>query len=205
MKDYQTVDGEFQIKYEILHSVFICTLMGIESFEQGIDFCRKVSKKYSDATHNCYAVITNDSQKCSDDGEPQGTAGQPILQVIKNNRLINVACVVTRYFGGIKLGAGGLVQAYTKSVADCIKESKIVIKTLSFIGKLSLDYNEYSLFNGFIKSNNFLITSTEYGDLVEVTFALPVDKKQLFDDTIAKLTSGKKQIEYITEDYFIFP
>jgi uncharacterized YigZ family protein len=204
MNDYQTVDGEFQTKYEILRSVFICTTKGISSFDEGMEFCREVSKKYNNATHNCYAIITFDSQKFSDDGEPQGTAGQPIIQVLKNNNLVNIACVVTRYFGGIKLGAGGLVGAYTKSVADCLKEAKIVTKTKSVQGKLILDYNEFSLFNKYIQSNNFMIIDTKYHDIVELTFAVPIQKKLAVEEKVASITAGKKQIEWLNEDYYVY-
>ncbi|HKL74197.1 MAG TPA: YigZ family protein [Clostridia bacterium] len=204
MSNYKTVQGEFQTKYEILRSVFICTTKGVESFEQGIEFYREIAKKYSNATHNCYALTTCDSQKFSDDGEPQGTAGQPILQVIKNNNLINVVCVVTRYFGGIKLGTGGLVSAYTKSVADCLKEATIVTKTKSLEGKIVLDYNEFSAVNNYIKSNNFIVLDTVYNDLVELSIALPYCAKQEFNDTISRITAGKKEIEYIKETYHVY-
>lgn len=204
MNNYQTVDGEFQTKYEILRSVFICTTKGINSFDEGMDFFREISKKYSNATHNCYAILTSDSQKFSDDGEPQGTAGQPILQVIKNNNLINIACVVTRYFGGVKLGAGGLVSAYTKSCADCIKEAKIITKTKSLQGKIILDYNEFSIFNKYIQSNNFILQDAIYHDLVELKFAVPILEKQNVEDMASSITSGKKQIEWIGENYFTY-
>lgn len=203
--DYQTIDGEYQAKYEILHSVFICNIKGIASFIEGMDYCRNISHKYSDATHNCYAIITvNGEQKFSDDGEPQGTAGQPIMQVIKKRNLTNIVVVVTRYFGGIKLGAGGLVSAYTQCVADGIAVAKIITKTQSLIGKIILDYNEFSAVNSYIHSNNYIITNTVYNDVVELTFALPVEKRQQAEERISKITLGKKYVNWDSEDYFVF-
>ncbi|NLL56339.1 MAG: YigZ family protein [Clostridiales bacterium] len=204
MNEYLTIDSECQTTYEILRSVFLCTIKGIDSFDEGLEFCRHVAKKYTTATHNCYAIITFDSQKFSDDGEPQGTAGQPILQVLKNNSLYNVACVVTRYFGGIKLGAGGLVSAYTKSVTECLKNAKVIKKVKSYQGKLILDYNEFAQFNNYLLSNNYIITNAVYHDTVEIDFAVPTNVKQAVQDMVSSITAGKKSIDWIGQNYFVY-
>jgi len=203
--EYRTADGEFQTRYEILRSVFICTTRGVNSFEEGMEFCRAVAKKYSDATHNCYAINALDGQKFSDDGEPQGTGGQPIMQVIKNKGLVNVACVVTRYFGGIKLGAGGLCGAYTKSAAECLDVAKVVTKKLSCEAELRLDYNEYAVFNALAKNRGYIVTNTDYHDFVDTTFVFPVGKKEEVEEEVKRLTSGKKQLKILRETFFAYP
>lgn len=203
--DYQTIDGEFQATYEILHSVFICSIKGVNTFSEGMDFCKTIARKYNEATHNCYAVCINTGeQKFSDDGEPQGTAGQPMMQVLKKRNLTNVAAVVTRYFGGIKLGAGGLVSAYTQSVADGIAAAKTIIKTHSAAGKIILDYNEYPQVSNYLRGNNYIVVNTVYNDNVEVTFALPISGKEFAEEKISQITSGKKRIVWGQEDYLTF-
>lgn len=122
-------NGEHEIIIE--KSRFICTMKKIENEEEAIVFIRELKKKYWDASHNCSAFIINQSQQRSnDDGEPSGTAGLPMLEVLRKNNLFNVVAVVTRYFGGIKLGAGGLVRAYTKSVSETLLKIGLAEKNL---------------------------------------------------------------------------
>lgn len=122
-------NGEHEIIIE--KSRFICTMKKIENEEEAIVFIRELKKKYWDASHNCSAFIINQSQQRSnDDGEPSGTAGLPMLEVLRKNNLFNVVAVVTRYFGGIKLGAGGLVRAYTKSVSETLLKIGLAEKIL---------------------------------------------------------------------------
>lgn len=121
------------VRHEIVieKSRFICTLKKVADEEEAQDFIKAVKKEYWDATHNCSAYIIDDkAQRSSDDGEPSGTAGIPMLEVLRKNKLTNTAAVVTRYFGGIKLGAGGLVRAYTNSVAEAVVCSGIAEKVL---------------------------------------------------------------------------
>lgn len=121
------------VRHEIVieKSRFICTLKKVANEEEAQDFIKAVKKEYWDATHNCSAYIIDDkAQRSSDDGEPSGTAGIPMLEVLRKNKLTNTAAVVTRYFGGIKLGAGGLVRAYTNSVAEAVVCSGIAEKVL---------------------------------------------------------------------------
>ncbi|MGL5207238.1 MAG: YigZ family protein, partial [Acidaminococcaceae bacterium] len=119
---------DFQHEIVIDKSRFICTLKKVATEEEAQEFIKEIKKKYWDATHNCSAYIVGETgmaQRSSDDGEPSGTAGLPMLEVLRKNHLHNVAAVVTRYFGGIKLGAGGLVRAYTNSVATAIEGAGI--------------------------------------------------------------------------------
>ena len=131
---YATIDRAYEVVTEVCKSKFICKLVPIESLEDGLAFVQKIKKEYSDARHNCYALIgtpESNEMKYSDDGEPSGTAGQPMMTALQKNGLYGVACVVTRYFGGIKLGAGRLAQTYLKSVVDTINQAEIIDKKLS--------------------------------------------------------------------------
>ena len=189
--EYLTVDGEATATYEIQRSVFICSVKGIENYEEGVAYYKEIAKKYSDATHNCYAIVCRDGQqKFFDDGEPQGTAGMPILQVLKKSDLSNVVAVVTRYFGGIKLGAGGLVASYTKSCADAITAAKIT-KVL-FCDKISVyaPYSDYKRITDVVKTRG-IIDSTEFSDEVTINFSVPVEDTEKLMESLNELTAGK--------------
>lgn len=137
-----TVKEENTYELEIKKSKFISKIYKVNSVDEANDILSNLRKEYSDATHHCYAYIINDSKKSSDDGEPGGTAGIPILQVLDKQNLNYVLCVVIRYFGGIKLGAGGLVRAYTKSISELIKNSNIVELIPGVKIKLTTSYEE---------------------------------------------------------------
>lgn len=133
-----TIQRDYVKEIIIEKSRFICTLKKVESEEEAQEFIKAMKKQYWDATHNCSAYIIDSlAQRSSDDGEPSGTAGVPMLEVLRKNDLVGTACVVTRYFGGIKLGAGGLVRAYSGSVAGALKEcglaQKVLMSTYSFM------------------------------------------------------------------------
>ena len=126
---YFTIDGLTENTTVIERSKFICALKGIENEEQAKEFIASVKKQHSLANHNCYAYIADEKgliQKFSDDGEPQGTAGMPMLEILRAKGLYKTVAVVTRYFGGVKLGTGGLVRAYSGAVSDCAEKAKIL-------------------------------------------------------------------------------
>lgn len=124
MKEFTTIgNAEYTIENVIDKSRFIAAAVHVDTSEQAAEFVESKRRKYYDATHNCYAYIVGDKAKFSDDGEPQGTAGMPIYECIKNNGLDCVCVVVTRYFGGVKLGAGGLVRAYSGACADVLRSA----------------------------------------------------------------------------------
>ena len=142
MKDFLTIrDGIFRHEFVVEKSRFISFACRVSTVEQANFFIADVSKKHYDATHNCYAFVTAESRKFSDDGEPQGTAGLPILGAIQGKGLENVAVVVTRYFGGIKLGAGGLVRAYGKAAAAVLDEAVQVRVLACVAAEIKCDYS----------------------------------------------------------------
>lgn len=205
MESYFTLQNEYEHKLEIKRSVFICNIKGITNYDEGIDYFKNISKKYSDATHNCYALRTiDDKQKFFDDGEPSGTAGQPILQALKNNDLYNTIAIVTRYFGGIKLGVGGLASAYTQVVTEAIKEATLVEKVLSSKGKIKVSYTEIATLNSYAKDTKVLLLDTQYTDNIEIVLACPIEAKEDIQTFISALTSGREEIEWLENDYFIY-
>lgn len=141
MKEYTTIQGENTVEIVIEKSRFIATAIHVDSVEEVQEFIASKRKKYFDATHNCYGYIIGDKAKFSDDGEPQGTAGMPIYECIKNSKIDHVCVVVTRYFGGIKLGAGGLVRAYSGSCAEALKTATKVYMTDCTIAEVVVDYS----------------------------------------------------------------
>jgi len=190
------IDSIYTNEIVILKSRFITSIYKVESIDEVNDILNKTRKKYYDASHNCYGYILGDRaeiQKCSDDGEPQKTAGFPILDVLKKNDVTNILCIVTRYFGGTLLGAGGLVRAYSESCSECLKKAKILIKKELNTLIVKLDYSSY---NTLISSlRDIIILDTSYAS--DITIKLAVDNNRL-DSTIQSInniTKGNALIE----------
>ena len=163
--------------YELVieKSRFICHIERLESREQAYEFIKKIKKEYWDATHNCAAFIigeNGDIQGSSDDGEPSGTAGIPMLEVLKKQQLHDVGVVVTRYFGGIKLGAGGLVRAYAKSVSGAIQQVGIVEKVAVVEYSFSVPLAECGrILNCLYQQDSFQVKTVEYNELAKFSIA----------------------------------
>lgn len=163
----------------IKKSKFITFTFNINNIEEAKNKLDELNDKYKDATHICYAYIVNCNEKCSDDNEPSGTAGMPILNVLKKENLNNVLCVVIRYFGGIKLGAGGLVRAYSKACKDCLK---IVDLKKGFLIEIIFDYIYESKINYYL--NNSIIENKEFKD--KITYIVKI-KEEDYDKIIVNL------------------
>ena len=177
MSDFKTVAaGEvFGATYEVNKSKFLSHIMHVDTEESARAFVMTIRKKYFDATHNCSAWILGergDKQKSNDDGEPGGTAGNPILETIKKNSLTNCAVVVTRYFGGIKLGAGGLIRAYSHTAALGISASKIVQMTAFRKISVTLEYNFLATVENFLRQKKIRVANTDYADVVTLELLL---------------------------------
>ena len=178
-------------------SKFITTLFRVETVEEIQEILASTRKKYYDATHNCYAYIINDgnNQKCSDDGEPSKTAGSPMLDSLKKNNLTDILAITTRYFGGIKLGAGGLIRAYSSSVSEAIKLASLIeTKTLA-IYNVEIDYSTYNRLTDFL--SKYLIKNTDYASNITVSVALFDEEIDNFLEQIKNLTFGKASINFI--------
>ncbi len=181
MTNFRTVaDGEvFGAAYEINKSKFLAHIRHVDDETSAREFVQAVKKKYFDATHNCSAWILGergDKQKSNDDGEPGGTAGNPILETLKKNSLTDCAAVVTRYFGGIKLGAGGLIRAYSHTAALGVAASKIVEMTAFRKLSLTLEYNFLATVENFLRNKKIRVANTDYADVVTTeVLLLPAD------------------------------
>ena len=177
LKKYKTIDSDdvFKAEYEINKSKFIAHVKYVEEEESAKEFLQQLKKKYYDATHNCSAWVlgvNGDKQKSNDDGEPGGTAGNPILETIKKNELTNVMIVVTRYFGGIKLGAGGLIRAYSHTAALGISASKVVTMTPMQRLSITINYNLLASVENWIRNKNISVEDKDYSENVTLTLLL---------------------------------
>ena len=160
--------------YIIKKSKFITYLYNVNNVSEINSILDKLKKEYKDSTHICYAYILTSTEKCSDDGEPSGTAGLPILNILKKNNLMNTLAVVIRYFGGIKLGAGGLTRAYSNSVNDTIKLTNIVTLEEKYIVELTFNYDNLKLVDYML--NDKTIIDKKYDDNIVYTFYLDQDE-----------------------------
>lgn len=194
----KSIEETIQHTLVIKKSEFICTLIPLndeEKINETIDFYKE---KYKDATHNCVAYLVGTKERANDDGEPSGTAGLPMLNVLKKQELNNIIAIVTRYFGGIKLGAGGLTRAYTQAVAEALKEANIVEKHLIDVYDVSIDYSFTKKFEHLLKVNDIECLNKEYNE--QVTYHLYIDDLSFFD-TIQDLTSNRYSKEFIKKEY----
>ena len=183
MDEFKTIEKEVESELIEKKSKFIASIFKVNSVKEADEKLLEVKKRYYDAKHNCYTyrVIENDRiiEKSSDDGEPSGTAGAPMLNILKQNNLCNILIVVTRYFGGILLGTGGLVRAYSRSTQDVIEKSNIVLKESGYKINIEIEYKELEKLKYFCKKNEIKITNIQYLENVIVTIELRKDKEQL--------------------------
>lgn len=207
MDFYLSATGETTHEIVIQRSRFICTLKRIDGFDDALSFVKSVKKKYSDATHNCYAFISNAAgteQRFSDDGEPQGTAGQPMLEVLKKKGISMTAAVVTRYFGGVKLGAGGLVSAYTRAVAETVENAKIVKNVVGVSLEIKCGYEMYNALLQALKDKVFATLSTDFADNVKMTIAVPKEDADNIEKDITCALLGQVSVLKGATAYYVF-
>ncbi|GAA3631588.1 YigZ family protein [Lactobacillus hamsteri] len=181
----------------IKKSKFIASLARTRTVDEANEFIQKISKQHHDATHNTYAYtigLNDDQVKASDNGEPSGTAGIPELKALQLMNLKNVTVVVTRYFGGIKLGAGGLIRAYSNSVTQGVEHIGVVKRVLQQELIFSVPYNRFDEIDHFIKQNKVFVSDTQYGVNVTIKVFLDEDDLNDFKDKIINLLSG--QVEF---------
>ena len=186
-------------------SRFICTVLAVNTEDEAIVFIEKMRKQYWDATHNCFAYVIGERQqiqRCSDDGEPSGTTGRPMLDVLLGNKLSNAAVVVTRYFGGTLLGTGGLVRAYSKSTQVGLENSVVFEKCCGKQVSISTDYNGIGKLQYIAATMELHTLDTEYTDKVVVKLLVPEDKLDEMDKKVTEATSGKAKIEIEDTVYY---
>lgn len=205
LSKYFTVNKESG-SHEIViqKSRFIGTIKRVESEEEAQSFIQEIKKKYYDATHNCSAYIIGEHdqiQKANDDGEPSGTAGVPMLEVLKKQHLKDTAVVVTRYFGGIKLGAGGLIRAYGSSTSETLKTVGIVKRQLMKGYSLTVDYTLLGKLENELRKSKYILETINYLENVSFIVFVEDGQEQEFQDWMIDLTSGQATIEPIEEKY----
>ena len=190
----RTIKEDGQVQEEIKKSPFICHAKRVYSEEEARAFITTIKKEHYKATHNCSAFIIGERseiKRTSDDGEPSGTAGVPMLGVLENHNLTNVCVVVTRYFGGIKLGAGGLIRAYAGSVALAVKEIGIVeIKEQAGI-QIQMSYAQYQEYGNFLKEHNLMELETNFTDQVETIIFVDKEDKEDIKSSLIEFFNGK--------------
>lgn len=198
LERYLTVRGPGKKEIVIRKSRFIGHAMPVESEEEALAFIESIRKEHWDATHNCYAYIIGERdqwQKQSDDGEPSGTAGKPILEVIRNRGLKNTVIVVTRYFGGILLGAGGLIRAYADGAVAAIEAAGPVEKVLHRSVWLHIDYTWYGKVENELRNRGILRGETKFSDIVSVECLPAAAEAEAFINWMTDLTQGQAVIE----------
>lgn len=195
--EFRTIKEDGQVQEEIKKSRFICHIKRVTTEDEARNFIQSVKKEHYKATHNCSAFILgerSEMKRSSDDGEPNGTAGVPMLGVLENHQLTNVCAVVTRYFGGIKLGAGGLIRAYAGSVALAIKEIGSVHIKEQLGLRLTLSYSQYQELPNFLKAKQLQEQDTAFTDQVQTTIFVDKDDKDSVIESLIELFNGKIDI-----------
>lgn len=195
-------NGEHQI--EIKKSKFICHLFRIENEEQAKEYIAKIKKEHYKANHNCSAYMLGENfeiQRSSDDGEPSGTAGVPMLEVLKKNQLQNTLAIVTRYFGGIKLGAGGLIRAYSTSVSEALKEIGIVQGKLQQILDIIIDYPQLGKLQNYLENEQIAIQEIDYLEQITVKVAIDINQCESFQNALIDLFNNQLSIQILDQKY----
>lgn len=197
MKDFIVVKEGAEGIYEEKKSRFIAKVYKVENENEVSSYIEEARKKYWDARHNCYAYVignNNEITRCSDDGEPSGTAGKPILEVITRMGVHNCLIIVTRYFGGTLLGTGGLVRAYTDASVTALNNSQLATQVSGVRYIVTTDYNGSGKIQYAMASVNATIADTEYTDKVTMKIVIEKEREKLLVDTITEITNGRAVI-----------
>lgn len=192
--NYKTIKQNYSREENIKKSRFICQLKRVTSEEEAREFITSIKKEHYKANHSCSAMIigeTSEIKRSSDDGEPSGTAGVPMLNVLEKQGITNVVAVVTRYFGGIKLGTGGLIRAYAGSVADTLKEVGVVaVKEQSGI-EITLSYPQYQTYEHFLSQHQLEEINTQFSDQISTEIYADQDRIAMIQDQLIDFYQGK--------------
>lgn len=206
-KDYQTVKGYGESEIIIQKSRFLTFVDRAETEQEAQDFINNIKQLHRDATHNCSAYIIGEHdniQKANDDGEPSGTAGVPMLEVLKKQGLKDTVVVVTRYFGGIKLGGGGLIRAYGKATTEGIDAAKVVERKLHHLMKIQVDYTWLGKVENEIRNSNYPLKEINYAETVEFFVYTKANEEMVFTDWITEMTNGQGIIEVVEKEFLEF-
>ncbi|MBC8590736.1 YigZ family protein [Wansuia hejianensis] len=201
-ENYRTIFSYGCDEIIINKSKFIGYAMPINTEEEALEFIEQIKTKHRDATHNVYAYVVGENsniQRFSDDGEPSGTAGIPALEVIKKEELKNVVVVVTRYFGGIKLGGGGLIRAYTRGAKIGLESGKIVHMIVHRQLNITMDYHIYGKMENYLVSNGYLIDNVIFDEKVNIEIHIKVSELSEFKKNIIDIANGNIKIDELDD------
>lgn len=203
MTGYVTIQGYSSFEYEDRKSVFIGEAMPVETEAEALEFIERVKKHYSDANHHVYAYIIRDNSimRFSDDREPQGTAGMPVLDSMRKCGCTNAVVVVTRYFGGTLLGTGGLVRAYTAASAGAISKAKLITYDLYSELAISCSYSDYQKISPVLASYGFVVEDTHFTDNVKIVGKIKKQDAEKLNESLVQISSAKAKVEYLAEKF----
>ena len=206
-KNYLTIAKEASDEFVERKSRFMGFIKPVTTEEEALAFIREKQKKYWDATHNVYAYVLEGGNLCrfSDDGEPQGTAGIPVLDVLRKEGLTDCVVVVTRYFGGILLGAGGLVRAYSHGAHIAVEAAGVVEMRICLHGEITCDYGQYGWIPAFLAEEGATVDDTEFTDVVTVRFSLPQEGRGHLEATLVDRSNGRLSAVFTGESFAPFP
>lgn len=195
----KTIKKPIQFEINVKKSQFICSLFPTKTKAESKQIIQKLNEQYNDATHNCTAYIVSDGEGFDDDGEPGGTAGKPMINVLRKNELHNITAVVTRYFGGIKLGAGGLVRAYSKSVMEAIGEAEIIEIEEYEVYHIVFEYSDIKIADTEVRNNNLEVIDKDYTDKVsyDVVSRDNRDILKIFEKYSGKIETSFKNKQFL--------
>lgn len=199
----KTIANKVSYMLEIKKSEFICSLKNVNNVEEAKAYILKIKEKYSDASHNCSAYIVGQNKKVNDDGEPKGTAGMPILNVLEHHDLQNIVCIVTRYFGGVKLGAGGLIRAYSKTTSQALNSTNLINLIPGELIELTVPFSVNDSLNYYLTKNKIIITNKYYENNVKYFVKVKLKEKSLFKkeiELISYLIKSVKKEDILMED-----
>ena len=203
---YKTISSRCEAKFVEKKSEFIGYLAPVSTEEEAVSFINEIRGMHRKAAHNCYAYILRENSiaRHSDDGEPSGTAGVPIYEVLRKEELTDIVCVVTRYFGGVLLGAGGLVRAYTKGAKDAVDNAEIKVMAMAEALRLSLDYTLYGRLGQIFAEFDTRVYNEEFGEGVEISLHVREERSRELQSKLIDSCNGKVEIEVIGKDWYNF-
>lgn len=204
--EYKTIAARCEAKFIEKKSEFIGYLAPVSTEDEAVAFINEIRALHRKATHNCYAYVLreNSTARHSDDGEPSGTAGVPIYEVLRKEELCDIACVVTRYFGGIMLGAGGLVRAYTRGAKDAVSAAQIKIMAMAARVEITVDYALYGRLPQIFSDFDTRAENEEFSDLVKITVFVREELAEAFLEKLIDSCNGKITCEITQKLWFDF-
>ena len=193
MQSYITIKNHSEFEYEDRKSIFIAEAMPVETEDEALSFIEHMKRKYPDATHHVYAYVLKDNSisRFSDDREPQGTAGMPVLDSIRKNGIVNAAVVVIRYFGGTLLGTGGLVRAYSAAAVGAVKGAGIVTYDVYASYELECSYSDYQRLGLIFRDSGFRQNDIDYSDVIKIVGSIRASEAESFENALVQATGAR--------------